>query len=139
MRKRVWRGVQRRLRGNIPITHQLAMNDQLNYQLPKALKLQHNQQVRRIALLVNTFLRNVAGLPQVIIDVILKDLRSLLYVQPLRPLTLTLPPNLQLFGLNPLDTTDPLRSYNRGEDPVTRRSPFGPGIFFGRLGYGTFQ
>ena len=74
-------------------------------------KLLHNQQVRRIALLVNLILRNVVALPQAVIDLILKDLKRTLYVQPLRPLTLTLPPTFQQFALNPIDTESPHRSY----------------------------
>ena len=96
-------------------------------------KLLHNQYVRRIGLLVNLILRNVVALPQAVIDLILKDLRSTLYVQPLRALTLTLPQNLPASPLNPF------RSFNRGEDPTTRISPYGPGVWFGRLGYGSFQ
>ena len=104
-------------------------------------KLLHNQHVRRIGLLVATWLRNVVELPQGVIELILNDIKRALglYVQPLRPLTLRLPPDLQGFGLDPLATVSPFRSFNRGEDPVTRTSPFGPGAFFGRLGYGSFQ
>ena len=115
-------------------------------------KLLHNQQGRRIALLVNLILRNVVALPQAVIDLILKDLKRTLYVQPLRPLTLTLPPTFQQFALDPLATNSPYRSYNVyspgmmfrlgpdmaidnwTDDPPTRR-----GSPRGRLGYGSFQ
>ena len=115
-------------------------------------KLLHNQQVRSIGLLVATFLRNVVELPQALIELILKDLRRTLYVQPLRPLTLTLPPTFQQFALDPLATNSPYRSYNVyspgmmfrlgpdmaidnwTDDPPTRR-----GSPRGRLGYGSFQ
>lgn len=123
--------------GKIPITLQLAMN--------REQKLLHNQQVRSIGLLVATFLRNVVALPQALIELILKDLKRTLYVQPLRPLTLTLPRDLQA-------TFSPYRSYNVyspgmmfrlgpnmaidnwTDDPPTRR-----GSPRGRLGYGSFQ
>ena len=89
-------------RGKIPITLQLAMN--------REQKLLHNQQVRRSGLLVARFLRDVARLPQALIDLILRDLRNTLRVTPLRNLHLLLP-DLQMFALNPLFTESPHRSY----------------------------
>ena len=74
-------------------------------------KLQYNQQVRRSGLLVARFLRDVARIPQAVIDLILKDLRNTLRVIPLRSLTLNLPINLQQFALNPLETDSPFRAY----------------------------
>ena len=74
-------------------------------------KLLHNQQVRRSGLLVARFLRDVARLPQALIDLILRDLRNTLRVIPLRTLTLNLPINLQQFALNPLETDSPFRAY----------------------------
>ena len=73
-------------------------------------KLLHNQQVRRSGLLVARFLRDVARLPQALIDLILRDLRNTLRVIPLRNLHLLLP-DLQMFALNPLFTESPHRSY----------------------------
>ena len=101
-------------------------------------KLLHNKQVRRIGLLVATWLRNVVELPQGVIELILNDIKRALglYPQPLRPLTLTLPPNLQQLALNPLDTVSPYRSYNRyAYDPPFRTR----GPIIRRLGYGSFQ
>ena len=74
-------------------------------------KLLHNQQVRRSGLLVARFLRDVARIPQALIDLILRDLRNTLRVIPLRSLTLTLPINLQQFALNPMETDSPFRAY----------------------------
>ena len=96
------RRVRRLHRGKIPITHQLAMNrDQ---------KLEFNQQVRRSGLIVARFLRDVARLPQALIDLILRDLRNTLRVTPLRNLHLLLP-DLQMFAPNPLETESPFRAY----------------------------
>lgn len=95
--------MQRRRHFKIPITHRLVMNrDQ---------KLQFNQQVRRSGMLVARFLKNVARLPQEVIDLILRDLKNTLRVIPLRSLTLNLPINLQQFALNPLETDSPFRAY----------------------------
>jgi len=74
-------------------------------------KLQFNQQVRRSGMLVARFLKNVARLPQEVIDLILRDLKNTLRVIPLRSLTLNLPINLQQFTLNPLETDSPFRGY----------------------------
>jgi len=73
-------------------------------------KLEYNQQVRRSGLIVARFLRDVARLPQALIDLILKDLRNTLRVVPRRNLHLLLP-DLQMFALNPLNTESPHRSY----------------------------
>ena len=105
--------VQRRRRGKIPITRQLAMN--------REQKLRYNQQVRRSGLLVAKYLRDVRGIPQALIDLILKPLRNTLRVIPLRDLRLTLP-DLQMFALNPLDTLSPYRSYSRLYDTIGDRT-----------------
>ena len=73
-------------------------------------KLLHNQQVRRSGLIVARFLRDVARIPQALIDLILRDLRNTLRVTPLRNLHLLLP-DLQMFALNPLETDSPFRAY----------------------------
>ena len=106
-------------------------------------KLLHNQQVRRSGLLVARFLRDVARLPQALIDLILRDLRNTLRVTPLRNLHLLLP-DLQMFALNPLDSVSPFRSYNKyypnygpsPSDPPTRTNHPVDRV---RLGYGSFQ
>jgi len=73
-------------------------------------KLEFNLQVRRSGLIVARFLRDVARLPQALIDLILRDLRNTLRVTPLRNLHLLLP-DLQMFAPNPLFTESPHRSY----------------------------
>ena len=79
-------------------------------------KLRHNQQVKRDLMPVAWFLRNVAELPQVIIDYIMELVRTRsgtnyrLKVVPLRRLQLLLP-DLQRFALNPLLTESPHRAY----------------------------
>lgn len=74
-------------------------------------KLEFNLQVRRSGLIVARFLRDVARLPQALIDLILRDLRNTLRVVPRRSLTLNLPINLQQFALDPLETESPFRAY----------------------------
>ena len=100
-------------------------------------KRQYNQRIRRELLPLAKFLKDVAGLPQVLIDFIIKQvLREILLVVPLRNLQLTLTSSLQQFALNPLDTVSPYRSYNRyAYDPPFRTR----GPIIRRLGYGSFQ
>ena len=119
-------------------------------------KLRHNQQVKRDLMPVAWFLKNVAELPQVIIDYIMELVRTRtgtnyrLKVLPLRRLQLTLPPTFQQFELDPLTTISPYRSYNEvyADSPLPYTFPgtldpptrvrygiLGPV----RLGYGSFQ